>query len=263
MVADTRQSIMKRTISVILFLIATVHTLHLSAAISLQDETLRYKVMYKWGLINSQAGNATLTLKSDGKTYKAMLAAASEPWADRIYKVRDTLLCTMEKDSMFPIRYEKIAHEDGKYNHDVIKYTRDGNLFTGHCSRFKRKKDNSTSSDSITLQATGTTVDMLSVYYYLRALDFKAMTVGQTITINIFSGKRKELLRLKYRGNETVKIDKTPYQCYRVSFTFTSDGKTKTSDDMEAWISIDSRRIPVKLEGKLPVGKIRCLYTGE
>lgn len=233
------------------------------SAITFGDETLRYKVMFKWGIINSQAGNATLSLKDDGSNYKAMLVAASEPWADRIYKVRDTLLSTMEKGSMLPLRYEKIAHEDGKYGHDAIDYSRTGNQVTGYCTRFKRKKDNKISTDSITLQANGITVDMLSVYYYLRAMDFKSMSPGESVTINIFSGKRKELLRLKYHGNETVKVDKTPYQCYRVSFTFTSDGKSKTSDDMEAWISIDSQRIPVKLEGKLPVGKIRCLYTGK
>lgn len=234
-----------------------------AAATTFGNETLRYKVMFKWGIINSQAGNATLSLKDNGNSYNAMLAAASEPWADRIYKIRDTLLSTMEKGTMLPLRYEKIAHEDGKYGHDAISYSHNGSQVTGHCTRFKRKKDNRISTDTITLQANGTTVDMLSVYYYLRAMDFQSMKPGESVTINIFSGKRKELLRLKYHGNETVKVDKTPYQCYRVSFTFTSDGKSKTSDDMEAWISVDSRRIPVKLEGKLPVGKIRCLYTGE
>ncbi len=31
---------------------------------------------------------------------------------------------------------------------------------------------------------------------------------------------------------------------------------------MDAWISTSHDRIPVKLEGKLPVGKVRCFYTG-
>ena len=33
-------------------------------------------------------------------------------------------------------------------------------------------------------------------------------------------------------------------------------------DDMEAWISADKRRIPLRLEGKLPVGKVHCIFTG-
>ncbi len=35
----------------------------------------------------------------------------------------------------------------------------------------------------------------------------------------------------------------------------------KTSDDMEAWIAAGSSRIPLKLEGKLPVGKVHCIYV--
>jgi hypothetical protein len=31
---------------------------------------------------------------------------------------------------------------------------------------------------------------------------------------------------------------------------------------MDAWISTTSSRIPLLMEGKLPVGKIRCFYSG-
>ena len=47
------------------------------------DETLNYKVIYKWGLINKQAGHAKLTLKNVGEDYVVQLTAASEPWADK------------------------------------------------------------------------------------------------------------------------------------------------------------------------------------
>ena len=45
------------------------------------QETLRYKVLYKWGLIQKQAGNATITLTRIPDGYKACLYARSEPWA--------------------------------------------------------------------------------------------------------------------------------------------------------------------------------------
>ena len=31
---------------------------------------------------------------------------------------------------------------------------------------------------------------------------------------------------------------------------------------MDAWISTGAARIPLLLEGKLPVGKVRALYSG-
>jgi hypothetical protein len=96
----------------------------------------------------------------------------------------------------------------------------------------------------------------------MRTLKFETFKTGHVLTLNIYSGKRKELLTIKYLGTETVKYDNKSYKCYHISFTFTSDGKTKTSDDMDAWITTDSRRIPVKMEGQLKVGKVRCFYTG-
>ena len=74
-------------------------------------------------------------------------------------------------------------------------------------------------------------------------------------------GKRKELLTIKYHGTQNVKVNGKNIPCYHITFMFTSDGRTKTSDDMSAWIATDSR-IPLKLEGKLKVGKVQCFYTG-
>ena len=64
-------------------------------------------------------------------------------------------------------------------------------------------------------------------------------------------------------GIEEAKSDNKTYQCYHITFIFTSDGGKKTSDDMDAWISADTKRIPIRLEGKLPVGKIHCVYSGD
>ena len=97
----------------------------------------------------------------------------------------------------------------------------------------------------------------------LRAIPYDKWIPGQTETITIFSGKRKEDLTIKYHGIEYVKGDKKTYRCYHITFIFTSDGGRKTSDDMDAWISADSRRIPIRLEGKLPVGKVYCVYSGQ
>ena len=39
------------------------------------DETVHYKVMYKWGLINKQAGTASLSIKTVGENYNTQLIA--------------------------------------------------------------------------------------------------------------------------------------------------------------------------------------------
>ena len=224
-------------------------------------EVLNYKVIYKWGLIHKQAGRATFRLQDRGSQNQATMAARTEPWADRFFKVRDTLITVFDKSTRLPSSYHRIAHEDGSYAHDHLVFSQfpDGKT-QAKCVRIRRgKKATEDTRTEIDLEAQGATVDLLSSFYYLRNMDFSHMKPGQQKVINIFSGKRKELLTIAYVGRETVEIDKRKFACYKVTFKFTSEGKKKTSDPIEAWIATDSR-IPVKLVGSLPIGKVQCIY---
>lgn len=226
-------------------------------------ESVNYRVMYKWGLVNKQAGRVNLsTHRSGPATINARLTAKSEKWADHFYSVRDTLLGEMNVTTMEPSRYEKITHEGGEYKRDLITYTRDGKNVKATCLRWKQKDKNKPVTESeIELEAEGLTLDMLSSFYYMRSLDYASMNPGDKKTLNVFSGKRKELLTITYHGMEDITIDKTVYPAYKISFRFTGEGGKKTSDDMEAWISTAADKIPLKLEGKLPVGKVQCFYV--
>lgn len=246
------------SVAAVFFAVATI-----AFAAEFADESLDYKVKYKWGLINKQAGHATLTLRNAGEDYIVKLTAASEPWADRFFEVRDTLNGVIGRDGLRSKYYEKIAHEGGEHKHDTVKFGYIGTKVTGDCTRRVVKKGVERVNQQLSLEAEGTTVDMLSAFYYMRAIPYEKWRDGQSETITIFSGKRKEDLTIKYHGIETVKADKKEFRCYHITFIFTSDGGKKTSDDMDAWISADGRRIPVRMEGKLPVGKVHCVYSGQ
>ena len=251
---------MKRTLIFITLLCCAATICH---AISYANETLTYRVMYKWGLINKQAGAVKINIHSAGDNYAASLTAASQPWADKIFRVRDTLTSTIAKSNLQPSLYIKNSHEGSEDKHDVVKFTRKGATVVGDCVRRVHKKGKLTTDEKRQVSAAGTTVDMLSSFYYLRALKFDTWKQGQVLTINIFSGKSKERLTFKYRGIETIELNEKKHTCYHVTFIFTGDDGTKTSDDMDAWISTDAARIPLKLEGELPVGKVQCFYTGK
>lgn len=222
------------------------------------DETVKYRVMYKWGLINKQAGRATITIRDRGDHYEASLVAQSERWADHFFAVRDTLNGIIQKDGFRPMFYEKIAHEGGEYKHDTVRYIYTADDVTGECTRHVVKDGKEKVRQNLTLYSNDTTVDMLSSFYYMRSLPFQNWSSGHKHTITIFSGKRKESLTLQYKGIEDIKLNGTTYRCYHITFIFTGDGGKKTSDDMDAWITADNRRLAVQLEGKLPVGKVRC-----
>lgn len=251
---------------IFILILSLAASLHLYAAPPhcLSSETLTYKVMFKWGLINKQAGRATLTLQKYPNEYKATLSARSEPWADRIYKVRDTLNGRMTTADFTPLFYEKIANEGSERKHDVVSYNyATPKVVRAHCTRKVFKKGVLKIDQQQELQADSAAIDMLSSFYYMRSLPYPTMKAGQQTRIDIFSGKRKELLTIKYHGIVDANLDGETAKTYYITFTFTSGSGKKTSDDMEAWISTDSERIPLRLEGKLPVGNVHCIYTGK
>ena len=102
---------------------------------------------------------------------------------------------------------------------------------------------------------------MLSSFYYMRYIDFPAMKPGDSKTMNIFSGKRKEILRITYHGKEKVEVGGSDKECYYITFSFTSDGKKKSSDGLKAWISTEPGRVPYRMEGKPPVGSVKAIYV--
>lgn len=251
-----------RTSLLISFIFAAA--LSISATTSMAPETLTYKVMYKWGMIHKQAGTATFRLTASGANYNAVVTARSDPWADKVYHLRDTLRARFATADFSPHFYERLAHEDGKFSHDVLRFTHSGGTYSATCTRERRKKgQKELTTASTKLTAQGMTVDLLTSFYYLRSLKFGTMNPGSTVKLNIFSGKRKELLTITYSGISSLKIDGKNHQVYKVKFTFTSDGRKQTSDPIEVWLSMDSRQIPLKLVGKLKIGQVQCIYTGK
>lgn len=231
-------------------------------AITLEPETLRYNVMFKWGLINKKAGEATLHLSHARDHYHAMLTARSAPWADHIFRVRDTLIGRMSYENFTPLYYEKIAHEGNDHKHDVVDYDySEPGVVRGVCTRRVFKREELRVDEQREMTAQNRAIDMLTSFYYMRSLPFEQWTPGQTDSIDIFSGKQKELLTIRYMGVEEVETARGDCDAYHVRFIFTSGGGKKSSDDMDAWIATSADRTPLRLEGKLPVGKVKCIIA--
>lgn len=223
-----------------------------------QDETLKYVISYKWGLIHKDAGEATLSLRNKGNIYNIMLTAKTKPWADRIYQVRDTLKGSLRASDLKPLTYAKITHEKGKYNRDEILYSFDGASTIGTVKRYRTEKGKPVTKEN-TLTATGPVYDMLSVFYFLRKLDYSQLTQNKIYTATIFSGSQKENIKIRCLGKEKIKLkDKSEREAYHIKFNFTRNGGKKSSEDMDTWISTDERHLPLYLTGKLPIGEVRA-----
>ena len=228
-----------------------------AGAAEFANEDLNYEIVYHWGLIWKHAASATLSLRNDGDVYRTSLTARTVSWADGVYRVRDTLTCTIAKEGLRPLHYVKSSHE-GKHDEvDEVKYSYRGYTTIGRCTRRRPGREPTVKQ----LETQGTAYDMLSVFYFLRKLNFAGMRENTVYKSTVFSGKKKETVSVKLVGIEDVKLrDKSKHRAYHVQFTFTQDGATKSSDDIDTWISTDERRIPLMVRGRLSIGEIRVYF---
>lgn len=233
-------------------------TFSASADTTFSNETLRYVITYKWGLIHKDAGEAIMSLKNNGNSYNISLIGKTKPWADKFYKVRDTLISVVNKDRFRPQSYTRVAHEGGKYAKDMIAYSYSGTAVNGKVNKLREKKDKITSS-SLDLSANGPTFDLLSVFYYLRTLDPASLTTGKKITSTLFSGSHAETVTIWKVGEGKVKMrNGTERDAWHLRFKFTSKGGKKSSDDIDAWLSKDGAKVPLQITGSLPIGKVNA-----
>ena len=246
----------KKVFSTLFIMLAVLLPQQGVAATGFANETLNYQIVYHWGMIWKHAGDATLSLRKSGNGYNAMLTGKTRSWADKVYSVRDTLKCSMDKD-MRPLRYEKLTHEKDYYARDVVKFSYNYSHTSAHCTRYRKG-----GTTTIDLSAKTQAYDMLSVFYMLRNLDYDELSRNKNYTTVIFSGKEKEYLTINYKGLETIKLrDGSKHKAHRISFKFTQKGGKRSSDDLTAWMSTDASHIPLLLVGKLPVGEVKCYYT--
>lgn len=250
---------MKNCILALLSLISIIIAEPFSARCApFSNETLHYVISYKWGLVHKDAGEATLSLRNNGNNYQLRLTAKTKPWADKVFMVRDTLVANVSKQNFQPVSYSKISHENGKYRRDDISYSRSNGIVTGNVKRVKADKKSKPTTSFKAFTASGEAYDMLSVFYYIRTLDYNSLEKGKTFSTNIFSGSKVERLTIRYAGKEKLKMrNNTQRDAIKITFRFTTDGKKKSSDNIEAWVSADSSHIPLQLIGKLPVGSVR------
>ena len=227
-------------------------------------EKLNYVVTYKWGLIQKDAGDVEITKKPKGDGYELKLVAKTKPWADKIYRLRDTLVSVTHKEHYKPIQYTYIAHEKNKYRKDDIKFFYTGNKITGQAEKYKENKKGEIIHTSNTLESDIQAYDMLSVYFFLREIEYSKLKPGETVHATIFSGSKEELLTVRCEGKETIELrDKSVHEAWHILFKFTQKGGSKSSDDINCWISTKEPHIPLLIVGNLPIGQVRVNYEAK
>lgn len=228
-----------------------------------EGENLEYDLYFKYGLIYTKAGGASLKTSqatvNGANAYKSSLVAASSGAAKKFFSLNDTITSYMSKD-ISPLKYVKNAHEGKDYTQEELIYSYPSK--GGVSIKAKRTKNGVQKFDEV-ITKNGCTYDLVSVLFYARTLDYSSMKKGDVKSIQFISGKNDAYMVIEHDGIENVNgNDDRKYECIKLILSISVSGKNAFEDKKEAmkvYITNDNNRIPIRLDSKLKVGSTRAI----
>lgn len=160
---------------------------------------------------------------------------------DSFYKVRDRYITYMDKEGLFPWRFEQHLREGG--------YSRDFSAFFDQ----RRGKAKTRQGE---YEIPRYVNDIVSAFYFFRALDYSDKKVGDYFMLENFYKDKVYPLKVVYRGEETVTVDAGTFKCIMVEPIIEEGGLFKSEGTIVVWLTKDKLRIPVKVKTKILIGSI-------
>lgn len=213
-----------------------------------RGEKLTYRMHY--GFIN--AGEVTMSVIDENKqvagrnTLHVVGIGNTNGSFDWFFKVRDRYESYIDEDAIVPWLFIRRVSEGG--------YKIEQNQIFNH---YKNTMD----MDGKKFDVPDGVQDMTSSFYYARTIDFSNAKEGDVFEFPCFVDDQVWPLRIKYMGKETINSDIGKIRCIRFHPVVQKGRIFKKEEDMNAWISDDKNRIPIRAEAKVLVGSIKMDLT--
>lgn len=212
-----------------------------------EGEKLTFDV--KYGFVT--AGIATMHIPavkriSGRDAYHITFEVNTVPSFDMFYKVRDRYETYIDKEGLFPWRFEQHIREGG--------YSRDFAAF------FDQRKGKAKTSEG-EYDIPKYVHDIVSAFYFARTLDYSGLKIGETIYLQNFYKDKVYDLNVKYHGKETISVPAGKFDCIIVEPLVQEGGLFKSEGNIIIWLTDDDIKMPVRVKTKVIVGAIDADLT--
>jgi hypothetical protein len=206
-------------------------------------ESLRFAVQY--GFIH--AGSAWLEVPdveewNGHRAWHLVARAESNPFFDKVYKVRNRIESLWDQDERFSWRYLEDRHE-GHFN------ANDTMVFEPDSSRMRYKNGQ-------TYPVPGPVQDALSSFYLTR---FRALPMGGRIAFDYHASRKTAPMEVLVIGRQKVKTPAGTFHCVLVEPLLKAGGIFKNKGRLWIWLTDDDRRIPVLMKSKVMIGSVKVV----
>ena len=234
----------KVIVSWFFLLLSTYSFAQISQNRYIPGEKLKFIIYY--GMVNGGYINAELVATEyEGKiAYHSKMLATTAGLADLLYKVRDEYQSYFDPETSLPFKSVRDIRE-GKYKRYDLAFFDHKNL----------KVLNDKNKEFI---VPADIRDMVSVFYYIRNMDFEKMKYDDIIKVNTFFDNEIFPFDMRYRGIVKIKTKMAEYICIKL-VPFVEPGRIfEKEDDMRIYLTADTNRVPVRVEFDLKVGTVKC-----
>jgi hypothetical protein len=212
-------------------------------------EQLEYRLHY--GIIN--AGVAKLEIKDIHKkiagrnVYHIVGTGRSKGAFDWFFKVRDRYETYLDIDGVFPWLFVRNVNEGGYKIHQNYTF-----------SQTQNRVDN---GDGKFFDTPNGIQDMLSSFYYARAIDYSKAKIGEIFTIWSFVDDEIWPLKIRFLGKENIQVSGDKYRALKFCPVVQEGRLFENEADVAVWISDDDNKIPLLAQGKILIGSIKMELT--
>lgn len=155
-----------------------------------------------------------------------------------LFSIDDTIEVYTSSEGLYPYLFRERINESG--------YRRASDLF------FNRDSHYVNYDDSLIINTTAETRDIVSFWYYLRGIPLK---VGDTLMIDVHSARENHKVKCVVKKREQVKTKAGDYETILVEPQTEGKGIFGAKGEMQIWYS-EAERIPVQIRASMKFGTV-------
>ncbi len=217
-------------------------------------ERLTVVAGYKWGLINADVGEATMSIEEemfrDTHYYSVRAYATTYKMWDRFFVVRDVYESHFDFRTLRPIYFHRNVNEGGYKILGTMYFNDDYTIKSSTVRNEKSRKDT-------VLSGRSCTYDLISLFYSSRSLDFTNLLSGKTYPFSFAIDDEIYNLSYSFIAREEIKISGLgTFRALHFTAQLVIGDVFSGESDMDIWITDDANRMPLMVKTALRVGTV-------
>lgn len=214
-----------------------------------RGEILEFNVYWdSWLLPKMIAGNATLRITDEKEkfqfreTYHIIGVGHSKGLLNLFYKVDDRYETYMDEQALIPWYFVRRTREGSYVRNDDVEFDHHRQLAVGRHG---------------TKPIPGNVQDIISAVYYARTFDFTHADTGDVFPVNFFLDDSVYVSQVAFEGRETIKTQLGIFNCLIFKPMVLVGPVFDQPYPMKMWVTDDANHVPILVESKVAVGKVR------